>query len=124
MVLSRPCRSRRSVGQRGLTDAHRGHSAGLPPFETRQEGELVGFDVDIAEAVFGELGYEHEFQKTSFDSIIPSLNNGNFRVIMSAMTITDERDKAIDFSDPYYRSNRPHRPGERVVLTVVAGRPR
>ncbi|ELK54174.1 basic amino acid ABC transporter substrate-binding protein [Haloferax volcanii] len=73
------------------------------PFEYETtEGELVGFDVDIAEAVFGELGYEHEFQKTSFDSIIPSLNNGNFRVIMSAMTITEDRAEQIDFSDPYF----------------------
>ncbi|WP_411967048.1 basic amino acid ABC transporter substrate-binding protein [Haloferax sp. YSSS75] len=74
------------------------------PFEWETtEGELTGFDVDIAEAVFGEeLGYEHEFQKTSFDGIIPSLNNGNFRVIMSAMTITEERAEKIDFSDPYF----------------------
>ncbi|WP_396611891.1 basic amino acid ABC transporter substrate-binding protein [Haloferax sp. S1W] len=74
------------------------------PFEYETtEGELVGFDVDIAEAVFADqLGYEYEFQKTSFDGIIPSLNNGNFRVIMSAMTITEDRAEKIDFSDPYF----------------------
>ena len=74
------------------------------PFEYETtEGELVGFDVDIAGAVFGEqLGYEYEFQKTSFDGIIPALNNGNFRVIMSAMTITEDRAEKIDFSDPYF----------------------
>ncbi|MFT4884247.1 MAG: polar amino acid transport system substrate-binding protein [Natronomonas sp.] len=75
-----------------------------PPFEYRtEEGELVGFDVEIADAVFaGELGYEYEFQETGFDGIIPSLNNGNFRVIMSAMTINDERAEEVDFSDPYF----------------------
>jgi polar amino acid transport system substrate-binding protein len=75
-----------------------------PPFEYRtEEGELVGFDVEIADAVFAsELGYEYEFQETSFDGIIPSLNNGNFRVIMSAMTINDERAEEVDFSDPYF----------------------
>ncbi|WP_410766776.1 basic amino acid ABC transporter substrate-binding protein [Haloferax sp. DFSO60] len=74
------------------------------PFEYETtEGELVGFDVDIAQAIFSDqLGYEHEFQQTSFDGIIPSLNNGNFRVIMSAMTITEERAEQIDFSDPYF----------------------
>ena len=74
------------------------------PFEYRtNDGELVGFDVDIADAVFGEqLGMTPEFQATSFDGIIPSLNNGNFRVIMSAMTINDERDQKVDFSDPYF----------------------
>ncbi|GAA0552723.1 basic amino acid ABC transporter substrate-binding protein [Halorubrum ejinorense] len=75
-----------------------------PPFEYRTEsGELVGFDVDIAEAVFADqLGYDFEFQETGFDGIIASLNNANFRVIMSAMTINDERAERVDFSDPYF----------------------
>ena len=74
------------------------------PFEYRtEEGELVGFDVEIAEAVFaGEMGIDYEFQPTGFSTIIGSLNNGNFRVIMSAMTINDERDQRVDFSDPYF----------------------
>ena len=74
------------------------------PFEYETaEGELVGFDVEIAEAVFaGELGIEYEFQSTAFDTIIESLNNGNFRVIMSAMTINEARAEEVDFSDPYF----------------------
>lgn len=74
------------------------------PFEYRNEdGELVGFDVDIADAIFaGELDMEYEFKPTAWDGIISSLNNGNFRVIMSAMTITEERAKDVDFSDPYF----------------------
>jgi polar amino acid transport system substrate-binding protein len=74
------------------------------PFEYENaEGELVGFDVEIAEAVFaGEMDREYEFKRTSFDGIIPSLNNGNFRIIMSAMTINDERAESVDFSDPYF----------------------
>jgi polar amino acid transport system substrate-binding protein len=74
------------------------------PFEYQTaEGDLTGFDVDIAAAVFEEqIGIDYEFQATSFDSIIPSLNNGNFRVIMSAMTINDQRDEEVDFSDPYF----------------------
>jgi polar amino acid transport system substrate-binding protein len=75
-----------------------------PPFEYRNEaGDLIGFDVDIAEAVFaGELGVEYEFQETGFDGIIASLNNANFRVIMSAMTINETRAEEVDFSDPYF----------------------
>ncbi|MCO8244990.1 transporter substrate-binding domain-containing protein [Haladaptatus sp. AB643] len=74
------------------------------PFEYRTAtGELIGFDVDIANAIFKQqLGDNYEFVQTSFDTIIPSLNNGNFRVIMSAMTITPERAKQVDFSDPYF----------------------
>jgi polar amino acid transport system substrate-binding protein len=93
-----------------------GESAGLPetvvigsdipyrPFEYETvSGELTGFDVDIAKAIFeGQLGVGYTFEATSFDSIIPSLNNGNFRIIMSAMTITDKRDQEVDFSDPYF----------------------
>ena len=74
------------------------------PFEYRNEaGELIGFDVEIAEAVFGDqLGLEYEFQETGFDGIIASLNNANFRVIMSAMTINETRAERVDFSDPYF----------------------
>ncbi|WP_368277083.1 transporter substrate-binding domain-containing protein [Halorussus halobius] len=74
------------------------------PFEYRTEdGTLVGFDVDVAEAVFaGQMDREYEFVQTGFDTIIPSLNNGNFRIIMSAMTINDERAQQVDFSEPYF----------------------
>lgn len=74
------------------------------PFEYETpDGELTGFDVDIAQAVFEEqLDVSYEFKPTSFDSIIPSLNNGNFRIIMSAMTINETRDEKVDFSDPYF----------------------
>ncbi|WP_049986223.1 basic amino acid ABC transporter substrate-binding protein [Halobellus rufus] len=74
------------------------------PFEYETtSGELTGFDVDIAAAIFEEqLGVDYEFKPTSFDSIIPSLNNNNFRIIMSAMTINDQRAEQVDFSDPYF----------------------
>ena len=74
------------------------------PFEYREaDGTLTGFDPGIAEAVFeGEMGMEWEFKETAWDTIIDSLNNGNFRVIMSAMTINEERKKDVDFSDPYF----------------------
>ena len=74
------------------------------PFEYRTEdGELTGFDPEIAGAIFEEeMGLDYEFQKTAWDGIIASLNNANFRVIMSAMTINDERDQQVDFSDPYF----------------------
>lgn len=74
------------------------------PFEyENKEGEVVGFDVDIAEAVFKEeMDRDYEFKKTSFDTIMGSLNNGNFRVIMSAMTINETRKKEVNFSEPYF----------------------
>lgn len=92
-----------SDGNNGETIAI-GSDIPYPPFEYRtEEGELVGFDVEIAEAVFGEqLDLTPEFEETGFDGIIASLNNGNFRVIMSAMTINEERAESVDFSEPYF----------------------
>ncbi|WP_368281138.1 transporter substrate-binding domain-containing protein [Halorussus rarus] len=74
------------------------------PFEYRtQDGSLTGFDPAMAEAIFvEEMGMQYEFVDTGFDTIIPSLNNGNFRIIMSAMTINDQRDQKVDFSEPYF----------------------
>ncbi|MFQ3318889.1 MAG: polar amino acid transport system substrate-binding protein [Natronomonas sp.] len=91
-------------GENGEETITIGSDIPYAPFEFRtEEGELVGFDVEIAEAVFtGELDLDYEFQETGFDGIIASLNNGNFRVIMSAMTINEERAERVDFSDPYF----------------------
>ena len=74
------------------------------PFEYRtQSGNLTGFDVDLAGAIFeDQLDRGYEFVQTGFDTIIPSLNNGNFRIIMSAMTINEERAQKVDFSNPYF----------------------
>ena len=90
----------------GLSDGVVTIGSDIPykPFEYRTEsGDLTGFDPSIAEAVFvEEMGLDYEFQKTAFDGIIASLNNGNFRVVMSAMTINETRDERVDFSDPYF----------------------
>ena len=74
-----------------------------PPFEMMENGEPTGFDYDMGVAIFeDQFGREMEFLDRSFDGIIPGLQNGNYRVIMSAMTITEERQEKVDFSDPYF----------------------
>lgn len=84
-----------------------GTAPGFPPFEYTEDGELVGFDVDLAEAVIEEAGYEvGEWTEIEFDSLIPSLTEGNIDLIAAAMTITEERSETIAFSDPYYESNQ------------------
>ncbi|MFB6082492.1 MAG: basic amino acid ABC transporter substrate-binding protein [Halanaeroarchaeum sp.] len=92
------------LGGGGGEKVHIGSDIPYPPFEYREtDGTLVGFDVDIAEAIFKEqMGRDYQFEETSFDGIIGSLKNGNFRVIMSAMTINEERAQEVDFSDPYF----------------------
>jgi ABC-type amino acid transport substrate-binding protein len=77
-----------------------------PPFEQGQPGEYTGFDVELMEAIGKEIGREVEFQDTSFDTIFVDLGQGKFDVVASAATITPEREKTVDFSNPYYLSEQ------------------
>ena len=89
------------------TEITAGTAPGFPPFEMKQDGELVGFDVDLLEAVVEETEYTLAgWEEFEFDSLIPALTNDNVDVVAAGMTINDERDQTIDFSDPYYNSNQ------------------
>lgn len=85
-----------------------GTAPGFPPFEMMEGGELVGFDVDLLSAVVSQApAYElGEWQTFDFDSLIPALTSDNVDVVAAAMTITDQRDQTIDFSDPYYNADQ------------------
>jgi len=73
----------------------------------KEGGELVGFDVDLLEAVVAETDYELSgWKEFEFSSLIPALTNDNIDVVAAAMTITDERDQTIDFTDPYYNADQ------------------
>jgi cystine transport system substrate-binding protein len=73
-----------------------------PPFDSRNaQGELVGFDVDVAKAVAAKLGVKPKFVTTEWSGIIAGLEAGKFDVIINQVTITPEREKALDFSQPY-----------------------
>ena len=85
-----------------------GTAPGFPPFEMQQDGELVGFDIDLLEAVVDETSYElGEWATFDFDGLIPALTqNEEIDVIAAAMTINDERKQTIAFSDPYWESDQ------------------
>lgn len=73
------------------------------PFEMiNEKGEPDGFDIDIINAVAAKMGYEVQIINTAWDGIFPGLINGNYDVIISAVTITKERAKSMAFSTPYY----------------------
>lgn len=77
-----------------------------PPFElTNEKGEIIGFDVDIANAVCQEIQATCHFQSQSFDALIPSLKAKRFDAAISAMDITEVRSKQVLFSHPYYDSS-------------------
>src|SRR5918992_736168 len=79
----------------------------VPPFglNNPQTGEVEGFDVDLGKYIAEELGVEAEFREATSDNRIPLLVDGTIDLILSTMTITEERDLEIDFSEPYYIAN-------------------
>lgn len=73
-----------------------------PPMGYRDENnELIGFDIDMGAELAKRLGVEIEWQPAAWDGIIPSLKAKKFDVIISGMTLTDERLKEVDFAGPY-----------------------
>lgn len=76
------------------------------PFEMldRETGEMVGFDMDILAEVAERAGFEYELETMDFQGIIPALQTGNKDIAIAGITITEEREQVVDFSDPYYDS--------------------
>jgi polar amino acid transport system substrate-binding protein len=77
-----------------------------PPFEQGKPGEYTGFDIELMEAIGEKIGRTPEFQDTSFETIFRDVQQGKFEAVISAATITEEREKAVDFSNPYYLSEQ------------------
>ena len=76
----------------------------VPPFGVKnpQSGEVEGFDVEMGKAVAAKLGVEPKFIEAISDNRIPFLEDGTADLILSTMTINEERVGQIDFSDPYF----------------------
>jgi len=74
-----------------------------PPMESIDPatGQVVGFDVDVVNAVCAKINCQAEFITTGWDGIFAALDQGNFDLVASGVSITEERKKAMDFSDPY-----------------------
>lgn len=84
-----------------------GLNAGYKPFEFKDENnKIVGFDMDVIEAMAEEMNMKVEYSDMDFGGLIIALNNGEFDTIVSAMTITDERKEKADFTEPYLTSGQ------------------
>jgi ABC-type amino acid transport substrate-binding protein len=73
-----------------------------PPFEQGRPPDYEGFEVDLMNEIASRLGLETEYKDTPFDTIFRDLAQGKFDLVISGSTITDEREQAVDFGDPYF----------------------
>ena len=84
-----------------------GTDAAYAPFESQNEkGEIVGFDIDIVRAVAEKAGFEVKFVNTPWEGIFNALKQGDRDLLVSSITITDERKQSMDFSAPYFDAHQ------------------
>ena len=80
-----------------------GTDAAYAPFESQNEkGEIVGFDIEVVQAAAKKAGVEVKFVNTPWEGIFNALGQGDRDMVVSAVTITEERKQTMDFSDPYF----------------------
>lgn len=80
-----------------------GTNAQFPPYEFyNDENKITGIDADFAKAIGDYLGYEVTIEDMQFDSLIPAVSSGKIDFVMAGMTVTEERLKSVNFTDPYY----------------------
>jgi ABC-type amino acid transport substrate-binding protein len=77
-----------------------------PPFEFSPKGRPKGFDIDLMNEIAKRAGFEVRYENVQFDSILRGLDADLFDASISAMSITPERAKQLDFSDPYFNADQ------------------
>jgi ABC-type amino acid transport substrate-binding protein len=77
-----------------------------PPFEFSPKGRPKGFDIDLMNEIARRAGFEIRYENVQFDSILRGLDADLFDASISAMSITAEREKQLDFSDPYFNADQ------------------
>ena len=77
------------------------------PFDTTDEdGNIVGFDMDLLNAIAEDQGFKVEYKAFEFDAIVPAVNAGNADIVAAAMNVTEKRAEQVDFSDKYFDSGK------------------
>lgn len=79
-----------------------------PPFESVDEAskQIIGFDIDLMNAIAKEAGFEVEYSNVPWDSLLAGMAQCQYDASISAMTITEERAKQFAFSDPYFAAGQ------------------
>ncbi len=82
-------------------ELHMATNAAFEPYEYKEGGEVVGIDAELAQAICDKLGYKLVIDDMEFDAIITAVSSGKADFGMAGMTVTEERKKSVDFTDPY-----------------------
>ena len=93
-------------GSAGKTTVTVATSPDFPPFESLDGSEVVGIEVDILQAITEKLGMEMKLEQMDFESVIPGVQAGKFDIGMSGITITADRQKNCDFTQPYFLASQ------------------
>ena len=78
-----------------------GTNATFPPYEYYEGDEIVGIDVEIAQAIGEKLGMEVTVEDMEFDALIPALASNKVDIVAAGMTVTQERQESVNFTDTY-----------------------
>lgn len=83
-----------------------GTDPGFKPFEYRQAGKIVGFDIDLAQEIANDTGRQLVIEEMNFDGLIAALQAGKIDLAVAGMSVTPERAQNVNFSNPYYLANQ------------------
>ncbi len=83
-----------------------GSDATWPPMEFVEGDKIVGFDVDIAKEIAKRMGLKLDYQNAGWDGIFPALIVHKYDMVISSVTITEDRQKEMDFSIPYFQTDQ------------------
>lgn len=83
-----------------------GTNAEFAPFEYLDKNEIVGFDIDLLNAISKETGIEFQIKDMSFDGLLPTLQMKKIDMVIAGMTATPEREKTVLFSKPYFTAKQ------------------
>jgi polar amino acid transport system substrate-binding protein len=83
-----------------------GMNVEFPPFSSKVDGSYVGIDVDLAHKIAEKMEYPFKIIDMEFDTLIPAIRSGKIDFAISAMSITAERSRLIEFSQSYYQINQ------------------
>ena len=83
-----------------------GTNAEFAPFEYLEKNKVVGFDIDLLDAISKETGLEFKVQDMAFDGLLPALQTKKVDMVIAGMSATPERKKAVAFSKPYFKAKQ------------------